>query len=454
MQLHIHFVGIKGTGMSALAQITPKIEDAIISGSDVSQEFFTDIILKRAGIQVLNFDPENVKNADLVVTSAAYDDSHPEIVRAKELNIPILTYPQFLGKLMSKKRGISIAGTHGKTTTTAMVGKILLDCGLDPTVVVGSDVPCIGGNAHAGLGDLFIAESCEYRRHFLNYSPENLIITNMELDHPDYFQDLNDVLSAFNELAQKLPAHGHLIIWHEDPNRNYLTTTAKTVTFGVSLDADVRADNIVFNDSGSSFDVIIEDNNVGHINLAVSGMHNVLDALAAIALTYKLKVPVEDILQSLKGFNGTKRRFERLGVRKGAVIVDDYAHHPTEIQTTLDGARRSFPGRRIRAVFQPHTFSRTEKLFYEFSQSFQEADEVVLAEIFSSAREKKAGGFASVSSAKLAELIGEKGISTRYFSTLEEISSYLDQTLEEDDLIITLGAGDVYKVGHVLVSVS
>lgn len=440
--------------MSALAQITPKIEDAIISGSDVDQIFFTDAILERAGITTLGFNPENVINADLVVTSAAYDESHPEIAMAKELNIPILTYPQFLGKLMSRKRGVCIAGTHGKTTTTAMVGKILLDNGLDPTVVVGSDVPCIGGNAHAGLGDLFIAESCEYRRHFLNYSPESLIITNMELDHPDYFHDLDDVLSAFNELAQKLPSHGHLVIWHEDPNKDSIQTTAKKVTFGISADAGFRATNIFFNDVGCSFDILVHGERMGSVNLNVSGMHNILDALAAIALTTMLGVPSQDILQALKGFNGTKRRFERLGSRNGAVIVDDYAHHPTEIQTTLDGARRSFPGRRIRAVFQPHTFSRTEKLFYEFSQSFQEADEVLLADIFSSAREKKSNGSSSITSAKLAELIGERGIATKHFATLEEISTYLDQTLEKDDLVITLGAGDIYKVGHLLVSVS
>ena len=454
MQLHIHFVGIKGTGMSALAQITPMIEDAIITGSDVAHKFFTDDLLERAGITVLGFDPENVINADLVVISAAYDESHPEIARAKELNIPVLTYPQYLGKLMSRKRGICVAGTHGKTTTTAMVGKLLLDYGLDPSIVVGSDVPCIGGNAHAGEGDLFIAESCEYRRHFLNYSPENLIITNMELDHPDYFRDLDDVIAAFNELAQKLPAHGHLIVWHEDPNRAMIKTDAKIVTFGISSDADVRAVNIVFTDLGSSFDVIAHGKTIGNINLTVSGMHNILDALAAITLAIKLDLPPDSIIGSLKGFNGTKRRFERLGSRNGAVIVDDYAHHPTEIQTTLDGARRSFPGRRIRAVFQPHTFSRTERLFYEFSESFQQADEVLLAEIFSSAREKKSDSNGAISSAKLADLIRERGISTKHFLNLEDISSYLNETLDKDDLVITLGAGDIYKVGHLLVSVS
>jgi len=451
LPLHIHFVGIKGTGMSALAQIALNMQDVTITGSDVAQKFFTDTILERAGITVQEFNPDNVVQADLVVVSAAYDESNPEVAKARELNIPILTYPQFLGKLMSKKKGICVAGTHGKTTTTAMVGKILLDCGKDPTVVVGSDVPCIGGNAHVGKGELFLAESCEYRRHFLNYSPEHLIITNMELDHPDYFKDLNDVLSAFNELAAKLPAHGNLVIWHEDPNRGSIQTKARVTTYGLGPGADIRAENIEFSHAGNSFDVIVEGNKAGNLSLAVSGKHNVLNALAAVALTYRLGLDPGDICQALKGFNGTKRRFERLGTHKGAVIVDDYAHHPTEIQSTLEGARRSYPGRRIRAVFQPHTFSRTEKLFYEFSQSFNEADEVVLAEIFSSAREKKSANN-PISSAKLATLIQKSGVTTKYFPTLEEISSYLDQTMTEDDLVITLGAGDVYKVGLILVS--
>jgi len=451
LPFHIHFVGIKGTGMSALAHITSLIEETVITGSDVSQRFFTDTILERAGITVLDFNQNNVTDADLVVVSAAYDENHPEILRARELNIEVLTYPQYLGKLMSEKKGICVAGTHGKTTTTAMVGKILLDLGLDPSIVVGSDVPCLGGNAHAGKGDYFLAESCEYRRHFLNYSPEHLIITNMELDHPDYFKDLNDVLDAFCELSAKLPEHGNLVIWHDDPNRNMIKTKAKITTYGLTQDADIRAENAVFNNNGCSFDVIINNQIVGNISLGVSGKHNILDALAAIALASRLSLPIIAVLEALKGFNGTKRRFERLGTHKGAVIVDDYAHHPTEIQTTLDGARRSYPGRRIRAVFQPHTFSRTEKLFYEFSEAFSEADEVVLAEIFSSAREKKSG-HNPISSEMLADLIQERGITTRYFPTLEEISSYLDQTMDKDDLVITLGAGDVYKVGVNLVS--
>lgn len=205
--------------MSALAQVTAQIEGATITGSDVSEVFFTDALLEKANIPVLDFSASNVDNADIVVASAAYNDTHEEISRARELNIPVYSYPQFLGRLMAKKRGIAVSGTHGKTTTTAMLGLVLLQMGVDPTIVVGSDVPSIGGNAYSGKGQYFLAEACEYRRHFLNYTPEFLIITNIEFDHPDYFRDIDDVVLAFNEIAQKVPQEGKIFIWHEDPHR-------------------------------------------------------------------------------------------------------------------------------------------------------------------------------------------------------------------------------------------
>lgn len=450
MALHIHFVGIKGTGMSALAQISAQIEDAAITGSDVEESFFTDSVLKRAHIPVLSFSPSNVENADLVVTSAAYTDQHPEISRARELNIPVLTYPQYLGRLLSKKRGISVSGTHGKTTTTAMIGLVLLQAGLDPSIVVGSDVPSIGGNAHSGKGEFFLAESCEYRRHFLNYSPEQLIITNIEFDHPDYFKDIEDVVSAFAEFAQKVPAHGHIYVWAEDPHREAIKGTAPITTFGLSESADVRATEIVFQDERSTMKVTFKGEYVGDLDLHVAGRHNILNALATIALCHEIGIPISEILTSLSLFNGTKRRFEHLGSNtNGALIVDDYAHHPTEIRTTLEGARLSFPERRIRAVFQPHTFSRTEKLLQEFSQAFQAADEVVIADIFASAREQE---HHTISALTLAELIQKQGIQAHYIGPLDDIKVYLAQTLAPEDLVLTLGAGDIYKVGLDIVS--
>ena len=435
--------------MSALAQISAQIENAVITGSDVEESFFTDSVLKRANIPVLSFSPSNVENVDLVVASAAYTDKHPEIARAKELNIPILTYPQYLGRLLSKKRGISVSGTHGKTTTTAMIGLVMLQAGLDPSIVVGSDVPSIGGNAHSGTGEFFIAESCEYRRHFLNYSPEKLIITNIEFDHPDYFRDLNDVISAFAELAKNVPSSGHIYVWAEDPNRDAIKSTAPITTFGLSESADVRATEIIFKDESSSMKIFFKGQYVGDLDLHVAGRHNILNALATIALCHDIGIPIQDILHSMSLFNGTKRRFEHLGSKNGAMIVDDYAHHPTEIRTTLEGARLSFPDRRIRAVFQPHTFSRTEKLLQEFSQAFEWADEVVIADIFASAREQD---YHTVSPASLAELIQQQGIQARYIGTLDEIKVYLSETLAPKDLVLTLGAGDIYKVGMGIVS--
>jgi UDP-N-acetylmuramate--alanine ligase len=448
LPLHIHFVGVKGTGMSALAQVSAQVEGALITGSDVPERFFTDAVLERANIPVLSFSPENVEKADLIVASAAYSEDHAEIARARELNIPVFSYPQYLGRLMSKKRGIAVSGTHGKTTTTAMIGLALIQAGIDPTIVCGSDVPSIGGNAYSGKGDFFLAESCEYRRHFLNYSPEYLIITNIEFDHPDYFKNLDDVISAFSEIAQKVPAHGKIFMWAEDPNRKFIQGEAPIVTFGLSEDAEIRATDIQFHDEGSSMKIFVQGNYLGDLHLHVSGKHNILNALACIAFCLEIGIPAEKVLESLDRFNGTKRRFEHIGVNGGALIVDDYAHHPTEIRSTLEGARLSFPNRRIRAVFQPHTFSRTEKLLEDFSQAFQAADEVVVAEIFASAREKDLNTISAVS---LAELIQKQGINARYIHTLDEIKSYLAQTLAPEDLVLTLGAGDVYKVGHGLV---
>lgn len=365
--------------MSALAQISTQIDGATITGSDVEESFYTDSVLKRANIPVLGFSPTNVENADLVVTSAAYTNQHPEIARALELNIPVLSYAQYLGHLLAKKRGICVTGTHGKTTTTAMMGLVMLKAGFDPTIVVGSDVPSIGGNAHTGTGEFFLAESCEYRRHFLNYSPEHLIITNIEFDHPDYFKDLEDVISAFAELALKVPKHGHIYVWDEDPNRKSLKSDAPVTTFGLSESADIRAAKILFKDEKSSMKIIIKGQYMGDLDLHVAGRHNIVNALATIALCYEIGIPVKEILSSLSQFNGTKRRFEHVGSNtNGALIVDDYAHHPTEIRTTLEGARLSFPDRRIRAIFQPHTFSRTEKLLLEFSQAFQGQTKLLL----------------------------------------------------------------------------
>ncbi|MDR1604498.1 MAG: UDP-N-acetylmuramate--L-alanine ligase [Gracilibacteraceae bacterium] len=446
MTQRIHFVGIKGAGMSALAQIAGKMARAVITGSDTEQVYFTDKLLQREGIEVRPFAPANVDEADIVVHSPAYGAEHPEIRRARTLGLPVYSYPEFLGRLMAEKNGICIAGTHGKTTTTAMIGKIMLDARLDPCLLVGSEVPCLSGNALVGAGDYFVIEACEYRRHFLNYAPLFLVITNIELDHPDYFHNIEDVTAAFAEFAGALPAAGGLIIWDEEPRRLDMRTPATVTTFGFGAGADVRAVNAEFSGGGSRCDVHVDGRPAGRLDLPLPGRHNILNALAAAALTMRLGVPPEQALAALTGFNGTKRRFETLGRRNGALVVDDYAHHPTEIRATLNAARLSYPRRRIRAVFQPHTYSRTRRLLPDFALSFSEADEVVLAEIFPSARESREEQ--QLSSRRLAELIADSGVRARYFPTLAEITAYLCRTLRSDDLVLTLGAGDVYRVAE------
>jgi UDP-N-acetylmuramate--alanine ligase len=293
-----------------------------------------------------------------------------------------------------------------------------------------------------------LAESCEYRRHFLNYNPEYLIITNIDFDHPDYFRDLQDVILAFQEMAEKISARGHLFISADDPNCLLIQSKAPITTFGLSSAADIRATEICYKDEVSTMKIFVAGKYAGDLTLNVYGKHNILNALAAIAFCQKIGLPLPRIFQSLSQYTGTKRRFEHLGVRNGAMIVDDYAHHPTEIRTTLEGARLSFPNRRIRAIFQPHTFSRTEKFLQDFSSAFHSADEVVIADIFASAREKDTH---TVSALTLAEMIQKQGTRASYIGTIEAIKSYVVQTLAADDLVLTLGAGDIYKVGQDLV---
>lgn len=446
--MRIHFVGVKGTGMSALAQISTKMENADITGSDVSESFFTDILLEKAGITVLPFSSENISGVDLVVASAAYGKDHPEITAAISHNIPVLSYPEYLGRLMSKRRGVNISGTHGKTTTTALVGSILLDAGLDPTIVVGSNVPSLGSNAYAGTGEFFVAESCEYRRHFLNYNPEYLAILNMELDHPDYFRDLDDVINAFQELANKVPSHGRIIICGDDANWQRISSNAPVITYGLQKHNHYRAENISFDQGNTTFELMYKGESLGNFQLAVTGRHNVLNSLAAIALSRELGAGLESIRKTLSQFRGTKRRFEKLGEYNGALIMDDYAHHPTEVNATLEGARLAFPQRRIIAVFQPHTFTRTQKLLDDFAKSFSFADEVVVANIFSSAREKEGSG---VNSETLANKLRSNGVNAVFMPSFQDIKSYLSEHLTKDHLVLTMGAGDIYKVGLDLV---
>ncbi|MEW6725209.1 MAG: UDP-N-acetylmuramate--L-alanine ligase [Bacillota bacterium] len=437
----VHFVGIKGTGMSALAQIL--VANGVhVTGSDVSERFPTDAALAQAGIKPLvGFAPENVGSPDLVVVSAAYGADNPELAEAQRRRIPVVSYPEFLAELVRGKRGIAVAGTHGKTTTTALIGRVLQEAGLDPQAVIGS------GQALAGRGEFLVVESCEYRRHFLNYDAEIAVVTSVEMDHPDYFRDLNDVQRAFEEFAARLNPDGLLVVCGDDPRARALSTAARKVTYGFGGANDFRAGDLETVNGTTAFTVWQHGRELGRFALHIPGRHNVLNSLAAICIATYLGIEPESIARALRGFYGVSRRFEYKGTYRGALIYDDYAHHPTEVETTIRGAREWFPDRRLRVAFQPHTYSRTRSLLREFADSLSQADFVILASIFASAREQSGAG---VSSEDICRLMPGYPETVKYLPTYEMIEEYLAGELGERDLLLTMGAGNLYKVAEAL----
>lgn len=442
----VHFVGIKGTGMSALAQIL-KANGVTVTGSDVEETFPTDHGLRMAGITPYRgFDAAHVGDPEVVVASPAYGPDNPEVAEAVRRGLPVFSYPEFLGRLMSEKRGVAVAGTHGKTTTTAMVAHVLSRAGLDPQAVIGV------GDAYTGRGDLLIAESCEYRRHFLNYPAEMAVVTNIELDHPDYFRTVEDYEAAFREFTSRLPERGLLLVCGDDPRAAGLPTRARRVTYGFGPANDYRLE-LLPPGEGNRYRVYRRGESLGEFRLGIPGSHNALNSVAAIALADELGVPLETVREALASFRGVRRRFEYLGEYRGAAVYDDYAHHPTAIAATVRACRDAMPGRRLWVVFQPHTYSRTRALLDEFAAALAAADRVVLAEIYASARENptRDNGGRPVSSRDIAERIPGGPEKVAYFYGLADITAYLREQLRPGDVLVTMGAGDIYRVGQALV---
>ncbi|ASS75336.1 UDP-N-acetylmuramate--L-alanine ligase [Tumebacillus algifaecis] len=441
----IHFVGIKGTGMSALAQLYARMGYEV-SGSDSQEVFFTDELLSKAGITYIGLpSPEKVEHADVVVHSSAYNHEHVEIKRALELGIPVFTYPEMLGRITMERPAVLISGTHGKTTTTSMIGALLTHNEMDPMVVIGSKNYNIGSNARYGAG-MLIAEACEYKRNFLNYSPQILIVNNIDFDHPDYFKDHDDVHQAFQQLADKLPFDGLLIACGDDRRCRMLTTHAKVVYFGLHPSNDIYATNIQETRGVLRFDVWEKSVPLGTVQFRSLGQHNVLNALATIALARHLNIPFEMVRASLQDFQGVYRRFDYLGRLGQMDFYDDYAHHPSEIQTTLRAVKNSFPEDRLITVFQPHTYSRTKKFLQEFADSLTLSDEVLLVKLFSSAREADPGDQLSE---QLADAIRERGKTVTFVEDFQQGSHYLRQyAKDQQGIVLTMGAGNVRGIGE------
>lgn len=419
----IHFVGIGGIGVSAVAQMM-LLRGGVVSGSDRAVSTITKLLEGKGAEVYIGHKSENLpSDADVVVYSPAVPESNPELVRARELGIPMYSYPEMLGKISEGMRTIAVAGTHGKTTTTGMIAGVLIDGGKSPTVIVGSLLKT-GSNFIAGDSDIFVVEACEYKRSFLNLTPEILVITNIDNDHLDYYKDIDDIISAFHTLAMKVPPHGVVIADTKDSNikKAIEGIPARVIDY---CDMEVRKELV----------------------LAVPGEHNARNACSALAVAHILDIAPREALASLARFQGTWRRQEHKGDTKdGVMVYDDYAHHPTEIRATLQGFRAKFPDSRIRAIFQPHLYSRTRLLLEAFAESFTDADEVVVAPIYAAREEPDP----SVSSEKLVQTMSAHHAHVRLGKDFPDIVDYLRTTSKPHDVVLTMGAGNIGEVGESL----
>ena len=446
----VHFIGIGGISMSGLAEVLLS-KGFAVSGSDSAVSPLTDH-LKEAGVKI--YEGQRASNladgVDVAVYTAAVHEDNPELKAARERGIPLLTRAELLGQIMRNyPQAVAVAGTHGKTTTTSMVTEILLAAGKDPTISVGGILHSIGGNVRIGHSDCFVTEACEYTNSYHSFFPTISVILNIRPDHLDFFKDLDDIRESFHTFAKRLPKEGLLIINADIPDYRELMgdVGCRMVTFSLEgAEADYRAERISYNDEGhAAFDVVRRGEVVAHLELGVPGEHNVANALAAVAAAEALGAGRSSIERGLDGYRGTERRFELKGELGGVTIVDDYAHHPDEIRATLETARR-LHRKKLWCVFQPHTYTRTKALMDEFAEALSLADEVVLAKIYP-ARETDTLG---ISSADLARRLAALGKKAHYFESFDEIESFLLTKLIPGELLITMGAGDVVKIGEKL----
>ncbi len=451
----IHFIGIGGIGVSAIAKVFHRDGHAV-TGSDLDRSPVTDELL-RLGIEViLGHRPGNVPpGAALVVCSAAIKPGHVELDAARRLGIPVLKYAQVLGRLMAERRGIAVAGTHGKTTTTAMIAHVLVHAGLDPTMVVGGSIPSLGGTSRVGRGELMVAEACEYDRSFLNLRPTFAVVTNIEEDHLDYYRDLAEIRDAFRCFAGLVPPRGRIFVCAEDPGAVAAVSGlgAAVETYGIDApEATWRADDLDLARGLPRFRLVHEDLDAGRVELRVPGRHNVLNALAAIAVAHAAGVPIKVAARAIATFPGVNRRFQVLGQIGGAAVIDDYAHHPTEVRAVLRAARQRFPGARRIAVFQPHQHSRTRHHLADFAAALAEADEVVVPDIFFS-RDSEADR-AAVSARDLVQALERRGVAARHIPGFEAIAAHVRQSARPGDAVCVMGAGDVYRVAYLLAALA
>jgi UDP-N-acetylmuramate--alanine ligase len=448
---HIHCIGIGGIGLSAIAEIFIA-RGYQVSGSDMKESDITDKLIKKGVVIYFDHSEKNIEGADLVVYSSTVSPDNPERVAAMISGIPVISRAELLGILMKEyENSIAIAGTHGKTTTTSMISLILENASKDPTLMIGGHLQEINGNVKIGNGQYFVTEACEYMDSFLELNPKIEIILNIDSDHLDYFKDIEHIVKSFDKFANLVPEEGTVIAFDANPFVKSILKDlrSKVVTFGFNEQCDYYASDIEFNSFGMpSFKIHNNGEILCTVQLSIPGEHNIANALAAFACCHSLGISVDSITATLNAFKGTQRRFDVIGVTKNNIkIVDDYAHHPTEIKATLKAAQ-NIPHNKLWCLFQPHTYTRTLALFDEFAESFDSADKIIMSEIYA-AREKN---IYKISSKELVNEIKRVNPTkdVYYFADFEEIANFVLNNAQSEDLIITMGAGDIYKVAEII----
>jgi UDP-N-acetylmuramate--alanine ligase len=441
----LHFVGIGGIGMSGIAELLLNLGYSV-SGSDLRQSPVTERLASLGGKIFIGHKAGNIENPNVVVISSAVRPDNEEVIEAKRRQIPVIPRAEMLAELMRLKYGVAIAGSHGKTTTTSMIATVLVSGGFDPTAVIGGRLNAFGSNAKLGKGDFLVAEADESDGSFLKLSPAIAVVTNIDREHLDHYADLGEIQAAFLAFVNKVPFYGAAVLCLDDPNIQAIIPQVerRIVTYGTSSQADLVASHITFQDFGSSYQVRYKGTALGPVRLQVPGEHGVLNSLAAIATGLELEIPFEKITAALASFQNADRRFQIKGQKESILVVDDYGHHPTEIMATLSAARHA-TDRRIVAVFQPHRYTRTHALEEDFARAFYHADVLVVLPIYAAGESPIPG----VTAEKLVEEIKKFGHrDVCYAPGLAAIQQILKDKLRAGDLLLTLGAGDVWKAGE------
>ena len=448
---HIHFVGIGGIGMSGIAELLIHLGYKV-SGSDLNLSPITRRLEKKGGVIFQGHKKGQVKGANVVVTSTAITSDNPEVVRAKELSIPIIPRAEMLAELMRIKYSIAVSGAHGKTSTTSMISQILNTAGLDPTVIIGGLLKGLDTNALHGKGEYIVAEADESDGSFLKYAPAIAAVTNIDLEHLDFYRDIDDIKDKFVQFINSVPFYGLAILCLDNEHIQDILPRVKVryTTFGMTAQSDLRARQISFMGNKSFFKVFQHEKLLGEINLNIAGKHNISNALASIAVARELNISFKTIKKALEQIEGVKRRLEVKGKKRGIIVIDDYGHHPTEIMATLTAIRESHMGKRLIVVFQPHRYTRTQGLFHEFTRSFYQSDILIVLPIYA-ASEKKIKG---VDAESLCEGIKKHGHKEVFYAPdFNEALSMITRKVKKGDVVLTLGAGDIYTLGEKLLEV-